>query len=102
MQSASDAPKTSSKRAIQKAADATGGLDAPKTSSKRAIQKAADATGGLIGNENANRITKVSKYLSQNSSETVTNEHVEEIPNEKYISQEERRNYWWYENNIIV
>ena len=91
MQSASDAPKTSSKRAIQKAAaDATGGLDAPKTSSKRAIQKAADATGGLIGNENANRITNVSKYLSQNSSETVTNEHVEEIPNEKYISQEER------------
>ena len=67
--------------------------DVPKTSSKRAIQKAADATGGLISNKNANRITKVSKYLSQNNSETVTNEHVEEIPNEIYISQEERRNY---------
>ena len=91
MQSASDAPKTSSKRAIQKAADATGGLDAPKMSSKRAIQKAADAAGGLISNKNANRITKVSKYLSQNNSETVTNEHVEEIPNEIYISQEERK-----------
>ena len=65
--------------------------DAPKTSSKRAIQKAADATGGLISNKNANRITEVSKYLSQNNSETVTNEYVEEIPNKIYISQEERK-----------
>ena len=64
--------------------------DAPKTSSKRAIQKAADATGGLISNKNANRITEVSKYLSQNNSETVTNEHVEEIPNKIYLKKKEK------------
>ena len=37
--------------------------DAPKMSSKRAIQKAADATGGLVGNKNANRITKTLKIF---------------------------------------
>ena len=33
--------------------------DALKTTSKGAIQKTVDATGGLIGNKIANRITKV-------------------------------------------
>ena len=35
--------------------------DALKTSSKRVIQKTAEATGDLIGNKIANIITKVSK-----------------------------------------
>ena len=32
-----------------------------KTASKRAIQKTAEATGGLIGNKIADKITSVSK-----------------------------------------
>ena len=35
--------------------------DAIKTASKRAIQKAAEATGDLIGNKIADKITAVSK-----------------------------------------
>ena len=35
--------------------------DAFKTTSKRAIQKVAEATGGLIGNKIADRIRKASK-----------------------------------------
>ena len=35
--------------------------DAIRTSSKRAIKKAAEATGDLIGNKIANKITSVSK-----------------------------------------
>ena len=57
-----------------------------KTISKRAIQKTAEATGDLVGNIVAVRITKVSKKSQQNNSETV-----KEIPNEKYISPEERQ-----------
>ena len=65
--------------------------DAFKTASKRAIQKTAEATGDLIGNKIANRIIKVYKKSQQNNSETVTNEHDEEIPKERYISPEERQ-----------
>ena len=54
-------------------------------SSKRVIQKTAEATGDLIGNKIANRITKVSKSLPQNNSETITNGHDKEIPKERYI-----------------
>ena len=36
-------------------------MDPLKTSSKRVIQKIAEATGGLIGNKIANKITVVSK-----------------------------------------
>ena len=43
--------------------------DALKTATERAIQKTAEATGDLIGNKNANRITKVSKTSPQNNSE---------------------------------
>ena len=35
--------------------------DAIKTASKRAIQKAAEATGDLVGNKIADRITSISK-----------------------------------------
>ena len=53
------------------------GRDARKTSSKRVINQAAEATGDLISNKIADRITKVSKNSEQNNSETVTNEHDE-------------------------
>ena len=53
--------------------------DAFKTSSKRAIQKTAEATGDLVGNKIefliANRIPKVSKKSQQNNSETITNDY---------------------------
>ena len=45
--------------------------DAFKTTQKRAIQKTAEATGHLIGNEIADKITKVSNNSQQNNSETV-------------------------------
>ena len=53
---------------------------------KRAIQKTAEATSDLIGNEIANKVSKVSKNSQQNNSETVTDEHDKEIPKERYIS----------------
>ena len=65
--------------------------DELKTSSKRVIQKTAEATGDLISNKVANRTTKVSKKSQKNSSETVTNEHDKEIPRERYISPEKRQ-----------
>ena len=43
--------------------------DPIKFSSKRVIQKTAEATGDLIGNKIANKITKVSKNLQQNNSD---------------------------------
>ena len=62
--------------------------DALKTASKRAIQK---TTGGLIGNKIADKITKISKTSQHNNSEIVTNEHDKEIPKERKISPEERQ-----------
>ena len=44
--------------------------DALKTTSKRAIQKAAEAYGNLIGNETVDKITGVSKNSPQNNSQT--------------------------------
>ena len=37
------------------------------------------------------KITKVSKNVHQNNSETVTNENDKEIPKERYMSPEERQ-----------
>ena len=65
--------------------------DAFKTASERAIQKTAETTDDFIGNKIADRITKVSKNLQQNNSETVTNENDKEIPNKKYVSPKERQ-----------
>ena len=68
--------------------------DALKTSSKRVIQKTAKAGSDLICNDIANKITRVSKSSSQNNSDTVTNEHNQEIPKEKYLSPEKKtKNY---------
>ena len=60
--------------------------DPIKTSSKRVIQKTAEATCDLIDSKIANKITNVSK-----NSETVTSEHSKEIPKERYVSPEERQ-----------
>ena len=43
--------------------------DAFKTATKRAIQKTAESTDGLIGNKIANKIKKVSNNSQQNNSE---------------------------------
>ena len=49
------------------------------TSSKRVIQKTAEASGGLIGNKIANRITKVSKNSQQNNLKTIKKQQEKEI-----------------------
>ena len=80
--------KNLSDKSIQKLLDHTK----QSAVSKKAIQKTAEATGDLIGNEIADRITKVSKKtLPQKYSETVTNEDGKEIPKERYISPEGRQ-----------
>ena len=61
--------------------------DAYKTASERAIQKIAEATGDLIENKIADRITKALKSLPQINSETVNNET--KTPKESNISLEE-------------
>ena len=43
--------------------------NAPKTASKRAIRKTAEATSDLIGNKIADKITRVSKTSLKNNSE---------------------------------
>ena len=54
-------------------------------------QKTGEPTGNLIGNEIDNKITGVSKNSQQSNSKTVTNEHDKELPRERYISPEEKR-----------
>ena len=66
--------------------------DAIKTASKRAIQKAAEATGDLIGNKIADEITSVSKkksiIINNNNN---NNNDVELITHKKkYMSPKER------------
>ena len=66
---------------------------------KRAIQKTAEATGDLIGNNIADvvansydvKITKVSKSLPQNNSETVAKENYKQILKESYVNPEGRQ-----------
>ena len=65
--------------------------DAFKTASKRAIQKITQATDDLIGNKIINKITKAHQKLQDNNSETVINDPDKEIPKERYISPEERQ-----------
>ena len=73
--------------------------DAFKIASKGAIQKTAEATGDWIGNNIVNVVAKsydgkiatVSKNSQQNNSETVTNEYDKEIPKERYISSDQKR-----------
>ena len=55
--------KTLSRKYSQKRLDHTkqSATDALKAASKRAIQKTAEATGDLIGNKSTDKITRVSK-----------------------------------------
>ena len=61
--------------------------DAIKTS-KRAIQKTAEAKRDLIGNKIADKISRASKTSPKNNSET----NEEEILRDKYVSPELRKN----------
>ena len=65
--------------------------DAFKTTSKRIIQKTAEANGDQIGNNITEKIIKVSKTSPQNGLEIVKNEHDKEIPKERYIFPKERQ-----------
>ena len=62
--------------------------DALKTASNRAIQKTAETTGALIGNKIAEKITRVSKTSPQNSSET----NEKKIFGERFIPPEIGKN----------
>ena len=65
--------------------------DAIKTASKRAIQKAAETTGDLVGNKIADRITSISKksLKKPRDEELQSNKTNNEIPKERYISPKE-------------
>ena len=64
-------------------------IEAIKTASKRAIQKTAEATGGIIGHKIANKITSVSKKSSNNNN---NDDNIElTTRKERYISPEERQ-----------
>ena len=75
------------KNLFKKDSDKKSPKDAIKTTSKRAIQKIAQATGDLIGNKIADKITSVSKKFK----ELPPNEANNEIPKERYISPQERQ-----------
>ena len=59
--------------------------DAFKTASKRAIQKLPEATGDLLCQKIADKTSKASKTLPNNNTETVTNEYDKEISRERYV-----------------
>ena len=78
-----------SKKLLDSAKKST--IDAIKTTSKRAIQKTADATGGLIGNKIADKVKSVSKK-SNNNNNNNDNEDVKITAHKKrYISPQERQ-----------
>ena len=62
--------------------------DAIKTSSKRAIQKSAEATVDSIGNEIADKVTSLLKKPSTKSHSTEVQNDDIEIPKEIYTSPE--------------
>ena len=68
--------------------------DTLKTISKKAVQNTAEATGDLIGTKIADTIIKIWKNSQENDLETITNKHNKEIPKERYLSPEERQNFF--------
>ena len=65
-----------------------------KTSSKRAIQKTAEATGDLVGNKIADKIASISKKKSKNNNndDDDDDDDVKLVTHKKrYISPEERK-----------
>ena len=73
--------------------------DAPETTTNRAIPKAAETTGDLISNKIAGKITST---VSRSNPDTVsqTDKKSIEIPNERYISSE-KKTKWLMNFNII-
>ena len=68
--------------------------DGIKTASKRAIQKAAEATGDLIANQIADKITSVSKSpkkLHSNELHLKSDENEADVPKGRYVSPEKRQ-----------
>ena len=69
--------------------------DAIKTTSTRAIQKTAEATGNLIGSKIADKVASVSKKEStkglHNNNETKEEDVEITTPKKRYISPEERQ-----------
>ena len=80
--------KSMSKNYSQKLLDGAkkSTTDGINISSKRAIQKTAEATGDLIGNKIGDELTSISKSPKDLYSKTKENEI--EIPKERYISPE--------------
>ena len=68
--------------------------DAIKTTSKRAIQKTAEATGDLIGNKIADKVTSVSQKKSNNNNND-DDDHDDDVKltthKKRYILPEERQ-----------
>ena len=67
--------------------------DEIKTASKRAIQKTAEATGGLISNKIADKITSVSKKKSTKKLPTIDEDAEITTHKKRYISPEERQQF---------
>ena len=65
--------------------------DAIKTTSKRAIQKTAEAAGDLIDNKIAHQITSVSKKNSTKKLPTIDEDAELSTHKKRYISPEERQ-----------
>ena len=91
---ATKVPKNLSNKYSQKLLDTAkkSTADAIKTSSKKAIQKTAKATGDLIGNKIGDKITSVSKKSTKELPNDETEVDVERATTKKrYISPEERQ-----------
>ena len=66
--------------------------DAIKTTSKRAIQKTAEAAGDLIGNKIADKMSSVLKKSTKQLQNNETEVDAEKAtPKKRYISPEERQ-----------
>ena len=65
--------------------------DAIKTTSERAIQKTAEATGDLIGNKISDKMTSVSKKKSTKKLPTIDEDAELSTHKKRYISPEERQ-----------
>ena len=64
-----------------------------KSSSKRVLQKTAEATDDLIGNKITNKIVKLSKNSQQNNLETVRNENDKKIAKKDMYLQKKGKQF---------
>ena len=69
--------------------------DTLETTSKKLIQKTAEATGDLTGNNISDKVMKVSRGSLQNNSEIITSDYGKEIAKKRYISPKERQNKYY-------